>query len=408
MTAADIRAKLAGAPEALPFLRRIVRHAVSGGALPPRIVLGEDPQDPALSALLNRILSGRCASGNGKLVLNLPDTMRTASYWRPLVEAVGAGTHKPDIAGQAAALAADTVKRLRLLFPDERPLIDALEADGAIRGFTGADRGKAAAYLKVFSAYRALRGGDAGITLSQLGSDVFNDSKALRGGPLLAQLDKILRLAFDQPDLPAAELRAACGIIDNPYTSHAVVFAPFVFATHDGLVYDFPRRLFDAEQAAVLPWETVRRIRRIDAAPGLKLVTSENAAPFHTLVARGIPALYTEGYPNTAVRALLRRFAEAGARAEHFGDTDLDGYRIAEQVSRVIPLDGLFRHDRLAALPCKPLDAAQRDRLGTFIDRHPGFRFLDALRHTLSRGWAEQEASAWWNAPPDSTAAGKV
>jgi len=393
MTAEEIRTRISEIPDAERFLRRIVRHAKSEKPVPPRIVLGNETNDKALLTLFNRILSGRCFVEKGKYIVKLPESMRSASYWRPLIAAIGTEPTS-NTAAIATKLASDTIKRLKLMYPDERALIDTLDNDGTVRRFVGADQAKAAQYLKVFETYTALNR-DACTTLSQLGSDVFNDSKALRSGALLAQLDKILRTAYDQPDLSATELHTICGIVDNPYTSHVVIFAPFSYVTDDGGEYNHPKKLFEHGQAVVLPWETVKTIRTIQSPAPLKLVTSENAAPFHNLVRQGVPCLYTEGYPNTSVRVLLRRIAEAGGSIEHFGDTDLDGYRIAEQLSRIITLESLYNADKVAALPHKKLTGPQAERLTAFINQHPNFRFIEALQHTLQFGWVEQECSGW-------------
>ncbi len=391
MTSEEIKIKLLGVPDAVPLLKRIVQHARSRDLLPKRIILGQESNDTAIFRLLNWILSGRCLIENGKYVVTLPESMRPATYWHPLVEAVGF-EEKPDTAALATALEINTIKRLKLMFHGEKELIESLRDDGIIRKFVGTDKDKATQYLKVFKAYTTLKTYDC-TTLSQLGSDIFNDSKALRAGSLLAQLEKLLRTAYDHPDIPTAELHESCGIIDNPYTSHVIVFAPFSYTTDDGIEYDHPQRLFESGQATVLPWETVQRIREVKSLVRLKLVTSENAAPFLRLVREGIASLYTEGYPNTSVRVLLRRFSEVGGSVEHFGDTDLDGYRIAEQISRVIRLEGLYNHGRVCTLPHKDLTAVQKQRLTSFIEQYPDFRFVNELHHTLECGWIEQEAS---------------
>lgn len=393
MTAAEIKGLLSQNPDAVRFLKKIVRHAVVDEVMPRKIILGPDLDDKSLFYLLNRVLSGCCFSENGKYAAKIPDEMRSASYWDPLVEAIGYEP-KTDTDAIASVLSAETIKRLKILFPDERKVISDLAEKGLIRSFVGADKDRSAQYLKVFKAFVNLRQ-ETCTTLSQLGSDVFNDSKALRNGILLGQLDKLLRTAYDQPDLSVSELHANCGIVDNPYTSHVVVFAPFRFTTSDGISYDYPQRLFQAGQAAVLPWETVQRIRDIQTDRALTLVTSENAAPFLALVKTSSPTLYTEGYPNGAVRVLLHHFDKAGAHAVHSGDTDLDGYRIAEQISRFITFDGLYHHGRVTTLPHKPLSDAQRSRLESFIGRHPDFRFTNELRHVLLHGWVEQESFGW-------------
>ncbi len=391
MTVKEIKTKISEIPEAEQFLKRIVRHATTKELVPRRIVIGNDPNDKALFDMLNRLLSGRCFVERGKYVVKLPEDMREAAYWRPLVDAIGV-EKKIDSATIITALETDTIKRLKIMFRDEKTVIESLAKDGTIRKFIGTDKDKATQYLKLFKAYTVLKRQEC-TTLSQLGSDTFNDSKALRSGSLLAQLDKILRTAYEHPDIPTAELHENCGIIDNPYTSHVIIFAPFSYITENGVAYDHPAQLFQNGEATILPWETVQQIREIKCSDALKLITSENAAPFLRLVRKGIPALYTEGYPNTSVRVLLRRFNEVGGSVEHFGDTDLDGYRIAEQISRIIPLDGLYKSERVSTLPHRELTEPQKQRLTTFIEQHPDFRFIPQLHHTLAYGWVEQEAS---------------
>ena len=386
-----LQARLARQPDLVPYLARIVRHAATTERLPRRIVLGLTTGSSDRLDRLNRLLSGRCVVEHGKYILSLSEPLRAVGLWQPFVEVIGY-ERRPDSAAQAAALARETAKRLRLLHPDERSLVDALETAGVLRRFIGTDRDRADVSLKLFAAYRRLRD-TPGLTLSQLGSDCFNDSKALRGGARLAQLERILRLAHDQADLPAAALHAHCGLIDNPYASHAIVFAPFSFHTAATGGLDFPRALFAAGQAVVLPWETIQRIERIEIDAPLRLVTSENAAPFLDWVRAGVPALYTEGYPNSAVRGLLRHFAAAGATAEHAGDSDLDGYRIAAQVGQSLPVAGLLPRGGVAHLPHKPLTEAQRERIERFLARHPDFPYLAELHHTLAYGWVEQETA---------------
>jgi hypothetical protein len=119
-------------------------------------------------------------------------------------------------------------------------------------------------------------------------------------------------------------------------------------------------------------------------------VTSENAAPFYRLAEQKTPSLYTEGYPNLAVKTLLRHFAAAGLTAQHWGDTDLDGYRIAEQIARCIAMTFYAAPPHAPITPLS-LDNQQRQRLTAFIARHPDFPYLQQLHHTLLNGWIEQE-----------------
>ncbi len=139
--------------------------------------------------------------------------------------------------------------------------------------------------------------------------------------------------------------------------------------------------------------QAIRQIRLTGAVTGV--ITSENAAPFHRLVEARASAVcvYTEGYPNLAVSRVLAHLAAAGLVARHWGDSDLDGLRIAACLARVIPLElyapdpGALAHDRL-----RPLTAPQRARAQAYLDAHPDFPFRAALAATLQSGWVEQES----------------
>ena len=236
-------------------------------------------------------------------------------------------------------------------------------------------------------------------------SDWFGDSKLLRAGAVHGQLLHILRaISGGDAETTDSELFARFGIEENPYTSHVVAFVPFVYyvpgGTHGGdEMLDYPWRLFNRGEACVLSLETVRGIERVELRPPhggpdcRRIVTSEHAAPFRGLVSRSVPAVYTEGYPNFAVQRLLRLFAKAGLRAEHAGDGDLDGYRIADLVASCIPVDRIVADDvRRDGLPRRQLSASARTRLESWLAVNQDSPHASALRETISIGWLEQES----------------
>lgn len=392
----EIQQLLATDPPLEPYLRRVVRHAAKKSVLPPTIILG--PIDTSLLPQLNRLLAGRCRIERERIVLKLPLNLRSAERWQPLVAALQALDPTTDDNTAVRALET-TFKRLRLLFPTERPLIELLEDDKGWCRFIANNPTRTADCINLIHAWQRLQAAP-GITLSQLGSDCFNDSKALRSGILLGLLERLLRLSCDQPDLTSAELHLHCGIIENPYTSHVSIFAPFGYTTDDGRYFDHPRQLFAAGQAVILPWESIRRISTIDHEITKPLITSENAVPFLELIRTGKPALYTAGYPNTAVRTLLKHLAAQGVTVAHAGDTDLDGYRIAAQIGEIAPLTTLLTLSDLKNLPHKALTEPQRLRLEQFIARHPHFLYTAQLKHTLQHGWVEQETWLAHHTPP--------
>lgn len=377
-----------------PWLLRAAKRAVSGEALlPATLTLGDVPNDKAVYRELVDIFPC-CREENGRLKARLDNATRERERWLPLADLLGIHPVPPAPADTPEIRLTRTLQRMKLLYPDERTFIDAIcEADPLKRFF----KSSASAHtdlLALFDALIFLRTAPVGITLSELGAKFFTDSKALRNGPLRQQLEHLLRMQAGGVDDDSATLLNAFGIIENPYTTHAAVFAPFSYRADDGAWLDWPYRLWQRGEAAMLSWKTVRTIAEIRfEEPCGTLVTSENAAPFHRLVETRRAALYTEGYPNAAVKTLLRHVARAGASALHWGDTDLDGYRIAEQIARDIPAQ-LYVTDEILDQQSGQLvrlTSEQHGRLASFIRSHPDFPFLDGLRRTLAHGWLEQE-----------------
>lgn len=394
MTTSFWQERLERCPALRPWLTRAAKRAVSGNAnMPAVITLGDVPEDKAVRRALEEIFPG-CRELNGRLKVRLDETMRECSRWQPLAELLGLAPLPHQAQETPETRLARTLQRLKLLYPGDRAFIDALREDALLKRLFKASAAASEELTALYDALVYLRDAPAGMTLSELGAKFFNDSKLLRGGPLRQQLEHLLRLQGNEPYDDTDALLNACGIIENPYTTHAVVFAPFAYRTCDGAWLTWPHDLWQRGEAAILTWRTVRTIVEVRfAEPCGIIVTSENAAPFHRLVETGRAALYTEGYPNAAVKTLLRHFAQAGASALHWGDTDLDGYRIAEQIARAIPTRLYLPPGFTDSLHRKLLRLTdeQRRRLGAFIESHPDFLFLDDLRHTLAHGWLEQE-----------------
>jgi hypothetical protein len=388
MTSSYWQERLERCPAMRPWLLRAARRAAAGETLPATLTLGDVPEDKAVRRELEELFPG-CREQNGRLKVRLDEVLREPTRWQPLADLLGVRPPPPAPSDSPEALLSRTLQRLKLLHPDDTAFIGTLGRSDPLRRFFRSAPSAPDDLVALFDARAALRTAAAGLTLSELGAKCFNDSKALRNGPLRQQLEHLLRLQADHPDDDTAGLFRACGIIENPYTTHVVVFAPFAYRTHEGAWLDWPRCLWLRGEAAILSWKTVRALTAIRfEEPCPTLVTSENAAPFHRLVETRRASLYTEGYPNAAVKTLLRHAAQTGATARHWGDTDLDGYRIAEQIGRCIPT-------ALVAPPPSTrllrLTHDQHRRLSRFLDDHPDFPYLFELRHTLAHGWLEQE-----------------
>jgi len=391
MNTAFWQERLERCPAMRPWLTRTARYAVTAEKLPATLTLGSVPEDKAVYQSLSEIFPG-CREENGRLKAKLDSALRECALWRPLADLLGVKPAVPKTTPSPDERLEQTVRRLKVLFPGDSAFISQLRASDQLHRFFTSAESAPDDLVALFEALVSLRAAPAGLTLSELGAKWFNDSKALRNGPLRQQFENLLRLQSGDDDSDSATLLNACGIIENPYTTHVVVFAPFSYLTQDGAWLDWPHRLWQRGEAAILSWKTVRTLTAIRLEEScLSLITSENAAPFHRLVEMRRPALYTEGYPNAAVKTLLQRFAQAGAAGLHWGDTDLDGFRIAEQVARCIPSTFFDPQQGLPHARLRRLTHEQHRRLEQFIDAHPDFTYLAELRHTLAHGWLEQE-----------------
>ena len=96
---------------------------------------------------------------------------------------------------------------------------------------------------------------------------------------------------------------------------------------------------------------------------------------------------------------LLSLFRASGVRCVHEGDADLDGFRIADEVAKSIPVERVVAMETLSLAGKNdlsigiPLMAAQRSRAEAFLARHLDFAYAGAIRTMLDWGrWIEQES----------------
>lgn len=391
-----ISAAVARAPGVGAVLKKLADKVVRGVALPARFSVGE------LGYAAQRELEGLLGvtgkrTPDGRVSFPLPDELRESSAWREAIAFFG-------FAKEDVAESEDIFGRLKLLLPETAWILDRLAGRDDVSRFV-ADRENGRDWMRLFRHVmerRLLCGASDTITLSQLGSDCFNDSKKLRTGALRRQLALILGVFGDMDPSDERAVFARFGIIDNPYTTSTTLFAPIIFWCRDERrSFDFPYLLFRQGLACQLPLETIGAITKIEWLEDLNpiVTTSENAAPFAGLVGRGIPCLYTEGYPNTCVTGLLSMFRVKGVRCVHEGDADLDGFRIAGEVAKTIPVERVVAADALSlAVECDlpvgiPLTDAQRARAEAILAGNPDFAYAGEIRKMLDWGrWIEQES----------------
>ena len=331
-------------------------------------------------------------AADGRFHLPIHSFLRDPAMWRDALEYFGFVKGK-----DASCDDEDVFSRLKLLEPDLLPLINKLAANEEVTSFL-AKPGNKKEWKRLFRSFvKRFSSPDCGqvTTLSQLGSDLFNDSKKLRSGALRRQLVIICATIADVPTDDERRALEGALIVDNPYTSSVVFSAPLQLIMKNGEVLDYPCRYFVNRMATQLPLETELEIEEVKWAGKTRCVTtSENAAPFETLVREKVPCLYTEGYPNSAVIRLLELFAEQGVTVDHAGDGDLDGFVIAERISKAITVRRVIADELAAdeALPRRPVSPQAYSRWDAYLAAHPDFAHASSLRIAMERGWIEQES----------------
>lgn len=377
-----------------PFLIRMAKRARQGNPLPAHFTVRD--LDYAAQGELERLLGTPVArKADGTVSGVLPSRWREPLAWHKIILALELA--RGDEVAESVEI---FLARLVLCVPKTRELIDTLQKLPEVIRFlqNPAHRESWKRLLQgVFN--RACTNIVEEKTLSQLGSDWLNDSKSLRTGPLRRQLVLMLSALSERDirDIDERSIFGAYGIIENLYTSFVTFFAPLVFTTDAGETFDFPARLFGAGQACTLPSETVGRIRSIEwRGEDRTLVTSENAAPFARYVSLGRPAFYTEGYPNCTAQHLLRVLGAAGVTADHAGDADLDGFRIAALVGKCLPVSRIVAASVVhnpGGIVGIPLTETQQIRARRFLSSFPQAPYAGEVATLLDRGcWYEQEA----------------
>ena len=388
----DVLNLLEAAPKLRPLVMRWARQTARGEKLPATFSaadLGYGEQQSLerfLHVTTSRTRSGRVSG-------TVPEEMRDPAAWRTVLETLGLG-------GTAAAESTeDFLSRIQWMMSDAREAIaEFKDMPEVIRHL--ADVTNRPKWRELFASAwdRAQRKAGRATTLSQLGSDWFNDSKILRSGSLRRQLVLVLSAISGVSADDERSVLAEAGIGENPYTSSVVVSAPFTFRLKDGTRFDYPMKFFMKRLVCQLPLEIVREID--SGSIGWEgydnlVTTCENAAPIARYVQDRSPVVYTEGYPNLAVQGLLKAFARRGLKSVHMGDADLDGFRIAATIDRCIPVERVGAAEVLAdpkGFKGIPLTPSQEARIDRFLARHPDFKYAESVRLIRERGcWYEQE-----------------
>ena len=382
-------------PGLAPCLMLLARKFVRTGSIPKSFTFTLAPEQPNLRRALEFLFGGG-AYKDGKLVVRLPERLRTAAALQALADQLGV-VAEPDAKADWADAMATALLRQELLFPQHVKLIRFLRTSEELTRLFQQEAQAEKKLHGLLCAVDKLVNNSTAITLSQLGAEALNDSKALRSGVwlklLVAMLSTVAEIENDTPE----QVLARFGVVDNPFTTWVLLYGPVAYEDAHGRAWDWPAQQHAVNQAVALTWAQVQDMQKLyPVLPVTGVITSENAAPFHRLVeSRSAQVcVYTEGYPNAAVKRVLSLLAQAGLHARHWGDTDLDGLRIAECVSRSIPMElhaqdpATFQKHQERLIP---LTDAQLARARNYLKNHPDFPFRETLERTLQYGWLEQE-----------------
>ena len=334
-------------------------------------------------------------TSDGRFYISILPIFLERSVWREALEYFGLVKEESDSEDE------DIFARLKLLEPDLTLLIDALAADEEVVRFVSKKENRKDWKRLFKSLIERFSSPKCGLitTLSQLGSDWFGDSKKLRSGALRRQLVVILAILSDMDIEEERLVLEGALIVDNPYTSSVTFSLPITLIMKDGAVFDYPSSYHTRRMAVQLPLETVVNIERVewDVKP-LTITTSENAAPFANMVAKGAACVYTAGFPSLAVKVFLNKLSKSGSECVHEGDADLDGFRIATEVGNCIRLKKVVASDVLkkASLDAgRELTSEQMKRISAFLfnPKYSDYEFADEIQSILKRGrWIEQES----------------
>jgi len=247
---------------------------------------------------------------------------------------------------------------------------------------------------------------------SELGSRVTGSSKSFRVGSVL------YRLAADwaAPFLEEAEMLAQIddlasrrghiweilGVEQNGAAITAMLGGPLVYHKQ-GKVFNAIQQHFDLGEPSTLALAQLTGIESLEPLFDT-ILTIENLTPFVEAIQQPPVAnalfVYTEGFPNRAVRRLLQLCREnlAGLKFLHWGDTDLAGVRILRNIAAIVgeppaafrcgPEDMARHRERLI-----PLAPEQRENILRDLAARPDGVGHEILEAVLQRdGWLEQEA----------------
>jgi len=254
---------------------------------------------------------------------------------------------------------------------------------------------------RVLAISRFLMENESPIGLADLSARFTGDSKALRFGSILKESAEWLAVSTGVP-VPSSvsdrkDLLANHGLSLNPTAVKVTLFGPIVYETELGEM-DWIYKLWTLGQSATLSRDNLMGVKCMRSVSShSRVITCENETPFNGLLEKDNPdvCIYTEGFPNSSVLQVVKFLAGSEHSFLHWGDSDLNGLRIAGILKEWAPFE-LYRcnlHElKMNQHKLRPMNPDQRARTESFLAKHPQFPFSRELQYSLSHGWLEQEA----------------
>nr|WP_243436251.1 Wadjet anti-phage system protein JetD domain-containing protein [Acanthopleuribacter pedis] len=346
-------------------------------------------------------------NGKGQLILSYTKLFegQPADFWVPLIHQL---LKRPVTTASGAAVARrDAMQQclgsFRIQYPKSAPIHAWLAANRGLYAKRLATEGQAALideWQTALAIHDFLLEADEPIALADLSTRFTGHSKRLREGAILETVAIWLALSLGEPPPQTADARRRLleeqGLLFHLTSIRVTLAGPLVYQL-DGFRHDWIARHAASGLSATLPLDVVEAVARFEIVePGVRVITCENETPFYQLTQthRDL-CIYTEGFPNRAVKLLLEKLSPRPERVHHWGDSDLAGLRIAAQLARTTPV-ALWRCD-LATLKrltnhARPMTDQEKKRALRFLERTPDFEFPEELRFSLDHGWLEQEA----------------
>lgn len=384
-------------PELHDVLLLLYRRSRAKGMLPASATLTSWPLRQTVVSALEQLGCTCRKTRDNRLRIKTGDVIRTPDVFQALARALNIHPVNSSTSPEQPSYE-KTLQTIALSHPELSDIITAARAVLSIRQRWDKQLITRCQLDGLLRLIHHVQQDHAGVTLSSLGAQFLNDSKALRAGMLRQMLDDLLRAVSEPADV-GEDIEPRFGIIDNPVTQCASVYGPLRYI-RASQAFDWIDTLYRNHQVAHLGWDIITTIDRMETTQPVAekiVITSENAAPFYELIQSHIrhPVLYTAGFPNAAVLRLLSLLADAGFHCRHWGDSDFAGYLIADCVARRIPTTlwqcGI---DDLSVCPShhfRPLAPAEHLRAQTFLASRPDFRYAAEIRFALEKGWLEQE-----------------